>query len=253
MTVTAAEFNVAIEGLADRTRVLVPDVQVFSAVGSPSWTKPDFALWVEIVLIDGGRSGANVAFGCFGGGGGGAAGARLRRVVRAADLPDTLSLTVPAAGATALITGTNVNIATGASYGAATSNPPNGAGAAGTCTVSQQETWGSNGGAGGALGSGGTTGGVGYIAAGGNWGTAGSGTAPGNGGQGGRGYGAGGGGAGGSSNGSSANPGGGGGGASGYGTIALAGAGATGVVGSGTAAGGSGAQGLIIITTWRGQ
>lgn len=102
MTVNASSINVALEGLADRTAVLVPDVQQFTAGGT--WTKPALAKWIRIVLVGQGGNGG-VAGGALGGGGGGGAGEIVSVTLPAALVPATLTI-AGLTSALASITGT---------------------------------------------------------------------------------------------------------------------------------------------------
>jgi hypothetical protein len=257
MTVTAAQFNTAIEGLADRTAALVPDVQTLTGPTTPqTWTKPANAIFCAIVCVGEGGTGGDGDSGSGGGGGGGGSGEIVLWQGPADLLPASLTITYESWGTTVAGTGFYMQATKGADGDAAASNdggPGGGAPApwgsvfdtnlAGTAGTVGDE----NGLAGGTFlgqfsGGGGGAAGTGTGGAGGNSGGAGgtySGGGPGTAGKGGTGYGAGGGG---NSAGSA-----GGGGARGWGDAVTASDG-----GFGTGTNGAGAVGCVQITTWRG-
>jgi len=251
----------ALEGCLDRTACLVPDVRIYvGGAAADVWVKPAHALYCEFMLVGGG-SGGCATVGVSGGGGGGG-GQVVREIMRAADLPSSLQVVAGSGGVGGLPgvdigNGANVGagggltyvttdlslsssdfalIAQGAlapdtsaggipGYYAGETAPPRGLGGVGATIA------GTSGGA-GARGQGGGHGGLGGVenvsfAAGGH------------------GYGAGGGGGMHSSGGPGRNFAGGGGGG-GYGPGYYA------EVITATQAGGAGAPGVVIITTWRG-
>lgn len=271
MTVSAADINTVLEGLADRTACLVPKVDVFTTVGESTWTKPANALFIELVLVGGGGGGGGGTgdLGANRGGGGGAAGQLRRVVLPASHVPDTLNVTVGNHGLGG--TGADDNSGTDGTSGYTSRAVGSRTIGVWTSTFNLEALGGAygvvghSGGAGGAGVAGRSASGGAGTAAGdlsGNSGGAGEGggasgigrTDAGDGGRAGSGYGAGGGG-GGAYNAT------GGGGAGGYGTgvasteyPATPGAGAqwgqTSVPAGGN--GGRGAQGVVVITSWCG-
>lgn len=257
---TALALNVPFEALLNRTACLVPNARQFATDGT--WTKPAHAKFVEIVAIGPGFPGANriSAYGA----GGGCSGRLVHMVFSAANVPDTLAVDVgspstPQDGAT--VSGTMpaptslpflVSTAV-TDYTPADGGTPSTPGQGGTITLNTYGmcpgSWAPGGRGGAPSGSptpapseAGVAGRDGYGGPGGAGGastTGGSGAS----GEGGVGYGAGGGGAGGASGAVAA--GGGGGGGGGYGS-AERGNDAVG------AAGGLGAPGYVVITTWCG-
>ena len=252
--VTAADINAPLEALADRTAVLVPDVQVFTPTGAPAtWTVPEYALWVEILMVGGGGGGGGITSGTTQGlsAGGGGAGATVRRVLPAASI---VALTIdPGAGghagdldtpatdgiqSTVYVDGDPtlaLLVADGGRHGGGGGDNAGAGGGGGAATWSADYS-GGDGGSAGTVGINGDPGEPGPFY---GYGLGGSG--PGVPGLGGPGYGGGGGGAAAGSSGA-------GGGAGGYGLVRLAGDG----TGVGFKVGGDGAPGVVVITTWRG-
>lgn len=80
----------------------ITNVQRFLAGGSTTWTKPTGAKWVHVVVIAPGGAGGSGRKGAAGsvrcGGGGGGAGGQMFFDFDAADLPSTVTVSVPAAG-----------------------------------------------------------------------------------------------------------------------------------------------------------
>lgn len=99
---TAELFNVPYEALFDRTAnlnsradavdgslpLLVPDVQTFD--GNGTWTKPDGAVFIDVLCVGGGGGGGGSS-GTTGGGGGGA-GERVRQSFPAGMVPPTVTI-----------------------------------------------------------------------------------------------------------------------------------------------------------------
>jgi len=243
---SAQEENWLLNELTKRINA-VPVVHQYLTSGA--WTKPVNAKYIDFTLVSPGRPGASST--SSGGGGGGSNGGIVQRRLPAADVPDTLTVTVPATyyGGNTEVSGATFLIATDYAGTAAGSTSTGAGGAGGTNTGEG----GKNGGAGGAaavpVGYVGTPGGIGYCSAAAVGGIAGDfPSAPhGGGGKGGIGYGAGGGGGGGTGGGG-AGGGGGGGGGGGYGWEVAASNGENG--GDGNSTGGAGAPGVAIITTW---
>lgn len=268
MTVTASSISTPLEQLANRTAVLVPDVQVYTS--SDTWTKPALALYIEIVAVgpggdggDGGGDGASGPGNAGGGGGGGGAGAITRVQFPAAAVPSTLEVAMTA-GATEVKSTSNFTVYSPAGDDGADAHAIDGtAGAGGTGNDVTDPVDGGAGAVGTATGGApASTGGEYNLRKGGGWRgasqTGGTDQTGAPGGNAGKGYGAGGGGGGGGGSTASWDAGGGGGGAAGYGSQAVAvdgTVGGNGVAGTNMGmggAGGAGAGGLVVITTWRG-
>lgn len=252
MTVTAAQFNTAIEALADRTAALVPAKDFY--VAGNTWTKPANALYVAIVAVGNGGTGGGGKN--TGGAGGGASSGEIAYWFGTADqLPSTL--TIAHSGGQTTVTGTDfyLNAVDGVSGTAGGTSPDDGGKGGGHRLVTIGGTGGVigdvngvaadslfgfvyGGGGGGAAGAPGGKGGTGAG------GAAGGSNSGGTGGAGGKGYGAGGGGGAGDACG-------GGGGGRGWGDGVSASAGADWSVGV-DPAGGAGATWCVQITTWRG-
>jgi len=116
------------------------DVQVYDA--NATWTKPSGATMIEIEVIGGGGSGAGAGASngtaAIAGGTGGGSGAYARRIVKAADLPATVAVTVGAAvagpaGGTATVgtLGTNGNDSSFGTYVRANGGKGGGSGTTG--------------------------------------------------------------------------------------------------------------------------
>lgn len=80
-----------------------PDIQVFSTAGSFTWTKPENAQLVDVLIVGGGGGGASGRRGADssnrGGGGGGAPGAVTRHIFEASQLGATVAVFVGSGGA----------------------------------------------------------------------------------------------------------------------------------------------------------
>ncbi len=250
----------------------LPDVQTITANGV--WTKPAHAQLVKIRMIGKGGPGGNGGSNTQGGGGGGGSSGEMRELILpASELPATLTATItglvdPISGLTGMVrlSGTDVQIDARPGYGGGNVIGTTG-GNGGTFVSPDPED--GTGGAGGNAAVGGAGSGLSHmrhVAGGGGGGDDGfAGGAGGRGdcnvgrgpsaasvgGLGGRGYGAGAGGGGGSPNAVSGG-GGGGSGGSGIGSQLLAPAGAFGIGNVGGLGATAGADGAIIITTWRG-
>ncbi|MEI9940043.1 MAG: hypothetical protein WDO69_22715 [Pseudomonadota bacterium] len=215
-------FSTPLEQLADRSKALVPDVQVFTANGA--WAKPANAKYVEFTLVGAGGDGTG-GVGGFGGTAGGA-GQIQHALFPASSVPASLTATVGAGVDSHLVDGTGAFLLNATKGGVALSG-------AGVSGISPGITGANNpvgGGAGGFRG-GGSIGGGGLA---------------------GKGAGAGGGG-GGSGGGIGSSAGGhGGDGGYGYNVAGVTAATDGGNGGASAGAGGSGASGLIVITTFRG-
>lgn len=231
--VSASNMAAVLQTYANRTQVLVPDVQEYTA--NSNWTKDSNAVCCEFFLVPGGGNGGTAGGSGDGGAGGGARGGVKRRTLPASMVPSNLTVSVGGPGAISSVASGDFAIYT--TPGAAGSSPSGGTGGAGGTAPTDGDYPGGAGGAGGDTSNGGSSGSVGLCAAGG----AGGGAASPRYGNGGLGYGAGGGGG----TVDLGVSGGGGGGASGYGIAALA-------TDAGAGYPGTGAPGLVVITTWRG-
>jgi hypothetical protein len=165
------------------------DVQVFTATGAGTWTKPAGAKWVQVICIAGGggggsgRKGAAATIRCGGGGGGGGGYSEIFLNAALLGATETLSVGAGGAGGTAQATNsTNGNAGTGgnaSTFGAALilRAVPGGGGGAGTATNGTAGNAGnglkSNGGAGGAAS---TVGGNGVASASANFASCGGGS-----------------------------------------------------------------------------
>ena len=261
---SAQEENSLLNQLCLRAHA-APDVQIFETGGT--WTKPEHAASVYIVLQNAGQPGGygSPAYGSAsggGGGGGGAGGSHRELYLPAAVVPSTLTVVVPSIAAVqASVTGDGFDAACWASYSTTTGATGSTGGTGGVCTGhspalfadwSVEGAQGGDGGAGGGAVAG-TAGAIGPTGTGGNGGALGAtAEAGGHGGAPGAGYGAGGGGGGGAGSDFDTTKGGGGGGGGGGWGIGVSGAaGGSGTGGGGAGGvGGAGAPGIVVITTW---
>lgn len=250
---SAADIDVALEALADRTACLVPDKRSFTVDGS--WAKPALAVFIDFVVVGQGAPGGIGTAGAAGGGG--SSGEIRRMVIPASEVPDSLTVLI-GAGLTQVFFGTTfaINAHVGGAGADGTTTGGNGgtwaqptqAGAGGSSGAGADATaFSASAAAGGGGGDSSFAGGAGADGLGGGKGGAGGLTgASTSGGGAGLGYGAGGGGA--ASTGAAPYAGGGGGGG-GYGKRALAQQGPSNIDPNVAAAG---APGYVMITTWCG-
>lgn len=147
----------------DRGLPGVVSVELHTTPGTYTWTKPPGTAAVEVTLVPGGGkggNGGNASGNSSGGGGsGGGSGWPLRFMLRGNDIPESVSYTVPAAGAAAVFG--SFTAPPGVTGGDGTAGISGGAGSGGICPAGR----GGGGGGGGAgeAGAGTSSGGAGGV------------------------------------------------------------------------------------------
>src|SRR5687768_13846093 len=93
--------------LADRTAALVPNVQAFTSDGS--WSKPNNALWIAMVVVARGGDGGDGLPANGGAGGGGSSAEIVQWFGPASLVPDTLTINFDT-GAQTVVSGTGFRV-----------------------------------------------------------------------------------------------------------------------------------------------